>query len=224
MGATTIGIARAQQSAKQYRIAILDIVTPVQVMNESAHPHHPIWAPLFEELRRLGYVEGQNLTVERVGIGDYSRDVARRVVADNPDVIFADTDAVVHDVATMTSTVPIVGFASYFGAPSALIANPAHPGGNLTGVGAGPTIELIGKRLELLREMVPGMSRVGAIYLRENWERIKPDFEKTATRHTFPDFCARALVIVPRSASPATKSRRLIRSPRRRWQELKPVW
>jgi len=84
-----MGRARAQQSAKPYRIAILSPATPMGVMNESTGPEYPLWRPLFMEMRRLGYVEGQNLVVERYsGRSDYSPDLARKVVTGRPDVIF----------------------------------------------------------------------------------------------------------------------------------------
>jgi putative tryptophan/tyrosine transport system substrate-binding protein len=174
----TMGQARAE-AAKTYRIVILDPITPVDEMNESAGPYYPLWRPLFQELRRSGYVEGQNLTVERYGIKDYSPDLARKVVAGHPDVIFADGgNPVVHDLLPATSTIPIV--AIMFPVPS-FITNLSHPGGNLTGININPGDELIGKRLELLREMVPSMSRVGFLATREMWiHDFKTGVEKVA--------------------------------------------
>jgi putative tryptophan/tyrosine transport system substrate-binding protein len=171
------GRARAQQSAKQYRIAIFDAATPAEVMNESTGPDYPVWGPLFKELRRLGYVEGQNLTVERYsGSGSYSPDLARKVVASNPDVIFADTNY--WDLMSATTTIPIV--AMLF-APSQSGLSVAHPGRNLTGVSIAPGPEVVGKRLELLRGIVPNMSKVGLLAARANWEGLdKPVFEKFA--------------------------------------------
>jgi putative tryptophan/tyrosine transport system substrate-binding protein len=164
--ATAVGQARVA-AAKTYRIAILDPITPVEVMNESAGPYYPLWRPLFQELRRLGYVEGQNLTVERYGIKEYSPDLAQKVVGGHPDVIFAEGNAVVHDLIPATSTLPIV--ALMIRVQSGLITNLAHPGGNLTGINIGPGDEVAGKRLELLREMVPNMSKVGFLTTREMW-------------------------------------------------------
>jgi putative tryptophan/tyrosine transport system substrate-binding protein len=168
--------ARAE-TAKTYRIAILDPITPVDVMNEAAGPHYPLWRPLFHELRRLGYVEGQNLTVERYGITEYSPDLARKVVAGNPDVIFADQNTAVRDLTTATTTIPIVGIM----VQSSQDQNLAHPGRNLTGVSFALGIEFTGKRLELLREMVPSLSKVGLLTTRETWERdFKLSIEQVA--------------------------------------------
>jgi putative tryptophan/tyrosine transport system substrate-binding protein len=174
--AATMGQARAE-AAKTYRIAIFDPITPVEVMNESAGPHYPLWSPMFKELRRLGYVEGQNLTLERYGIKEYSPDLARKVVASRPDVIFADQNTGVRDVMAATKTIPIVGIM----VQSNQDQNLAHPGHNLTGCSAVLGIEFTGKRLQLLREMVPGLSTVGLLATQRTWERdFKPSIEGVA--------------------------------------------
>jgi putative tryptophan/tyrosine transport system substrate-binding protein len=178
--AATVGQARAE-AAKTFRIAILDSITPVEVMNESAGPYYPLWRPLFLELRRLGYVEGQNLTVERYGIKEYSPDLVRKVVGGHPDVIFDDAgNAGVHELMSATSTTPIV--AIFTSVPSALIASLAQPGGNLTGINIDPGDEFVGKRLELLREMLPNRSKVGFLATREIWKSINTGLEKAAKR------------------------------------------
>jgi putative tryptophan/tyrosine transport system substrate-binding protein len=166
--AAAMGQARAE-ATKTYRIAILDPVTPVDVMNESAGPYYPLWRPLFRELRRLGYVEGQNLTVERYGIKEYSPDLARKVVAGHSDVLFSDGgNAVAQDLMSATSTIPIV--AIMFPVLPSLVTNLAHPGRNLTGININPGDEVVGKRLELLRELVPNMSKVGVLTTRRDWK------------------------------------------------------
>ena len=176
--AATMPQVRAE-SVKTYRIAIFDLITPADVMNESAGPQYPLWRPLFTELRRLGYVEGHNLAIERYGIKEYSPDLARKVVAGHPDVIFADQNTAVRDVATATKTIPIVGIM----VQSSQGQNLAHPGGNLTGISFALGIEFTGKRLELLREMVPNISKVGLLTTRETWERdFKPSIEQVTKR------------------------------------------
>jgi putative tryptophan/tyrosine transport system substrate-binding protein len=170
LAAVAVGTARAQPSTKRYRIAILDPATPVKVMSEATGPEYPLWGPLFTELRRLGYVEGQNLVVERYsGQGHYSPDLARAVVSSNPNLIFAEPNRVVRDLLALTDTIPIVGVV---GDPvrTGIVTNLARPGGNFTGISvdAGPTV--YGKRLELLREIVPSMTRVGFLATRYSWE------------------------------------------------------
>jgi putative tryptophan/tyrosine transport system substrate-binding protein len=180
MLSSTLGSAHAQQT-KKYRIAILDPATPVEVMNESTGPEYPLWAPLFKELRRLGYVEGQNLVVERYsGRLNYTPDLARTVVATNPEVIFCLSNQIVHDLIGLTDRIPIVGLVAD-PIRAGLIRNMARPGGNFTGVSVDAGYDVWGKRLELLRELVPRMSTVGILVTRAQWESFfRTGFEKLA--------------------------------------------
>ncbi|MEO8783421.1 MAG: ABC transporter substrate-binding protein [Bradyrhizobium sp.] len=125
---------------------------------------------MFEELRRLGWVEGQNLTVEGYGReqGQSGLDVlAREIVRTNPDVIYTVGPGSV-SFKSATSLIPVVALTAD---PLALgIAQSlAHPGGNFTGVSidTGPSIH--GKRIALLREMFPAMSKLGCLALRFQW-------------------------------------------------------
>jgi putative tryptophan/tyrosine transport system substrate-binding protein len=178
LAAATMGQTRAS-AAKTYRIAIFDPVTPVEVINESAGPYYPLWRPLFTELHRLGYVEGQNLIVERYGIKEYSPDLARKVVAGHPDLIYADGTTAVHDVTTATKTIPIVGSVIIDPVHTRQVSSLARPGGNFTGTSVNAGYDFYGKRLELLREMVPNMSKVGFLVSRFSWENFyKPIIQK----------------------------------------------
>ena len=144
--------AQAQQAAKVPRIGVLAIQSPYL-------------DALRDGLREFGYVEGQNLTIEwRVASGgaeqfaDFAAELARLRV----DVIVAVNDQAVQAAQTATKTIPIVmGFATD---PVGLrfVASLARPGGNITGLSAqGP--ELSGKRLQLLKEVVPNLSRVAVL-------------------------------------------------------------
>ncbi len=117
---------------------------------------------VFEELRRLGHIEGQNLTVEGYGREQNvagPEALAADIVRSNPDVVFVvGPGAPIFKQATRT--IPIV---TVTGDPVAqgLARSLAHPGGNITGasVDAGPAIH--GKRIALLREMFPGDVEAG---------------------------------------------------------------
>jgi ABC-type uncharacterized transport system substrate-binding protein len=120
---------------------------------------------LFGELRRLGYVEGKNLVVERYfggSLAEIYRDVASDVVRRNPDLIYAVGPDVLLALKATTTTIPIVGLTSD---PVALgiVPSLSRPRGNITGssVDVGPHIW--GKRLELLTEAVSKLSRLGFI-------------------------------------------------------------
>jgi putative ABC transport system substrate-binding protein len=150
---------RAQALAKQHRIAIVIPAGPISSISDTGSRG---WQVFFEELRRLGGIEGQNLIVERYsgeGRPEGYADFAREVVKRNPDVIVASTNAVAKALRTATGTIPIV----WIGADAieaGLAANLARPGGNITGVTVNAGDEIWGKRLQILKEAVPSVSRV----------------------------------------------------------------
>jgi putative tryptophan/tyrosine transport system substrate-binding protein len=125
------------------------------------------WYPAFHEgLREGGWIPDRNLSIEyRFANNEPERlaALARDLVDLGPDVIFVPTRPALPAVRKATATIPIV-FVS-LGDPVAegWIASLAKPGGNLTGV-AGLSPELAGKRLELLRELVPSLSKVAVLW------------------------------------------------------------
>ncbi|MBV8121036.1 MAG: ABC transporter substrate-binding protein [Alphaproteobacteria bacterium] len=153
------GAVRAQEPAKQHRIAVVTPAGPVADISDTGVRE---WPAFYEELRRLGDIEGQNLTVDRYsGQGRPAGypDLARQVVSQSPDAIVAVTDAIARAVRAATGSIPIVwigGDPIQFGFAKSL----ARPGGNITGVTvfAGP--EIFGKRLQILKEAVPSVSKV----------------------------------------------------------------
>jgi putative ABC transport system substrate-binding protein len=158
---TTAQSMRAQERDNQHRIAVI-VAGPVDRLHD---PQVRPFRAFFEELRRLGDIEGQNLTVDGYSGGerpDAYADLAREVVNRNPDVIVAATDAIARAVHAAAGTIPIVwiggdpiqaGFATSF----------ARPGGNITGVTSNAGTEIWGKRLQILKEAVPTASK--AAYL-----------------------------------------------------------
>jgi putative ABC transport system substrate-binding protein len=130
------------------------------------------WRAFFGELRQLGYVEGQNLFIERYsaeGHHDRYADIARDIVASKPDLIVTGTNPVVLAFKAVTSTVPVVAF-MIDPLKAGLVSSLARPGGNLTGITLDPGIEIWGKRLELLKEAVPSTARTAFLGMREGWE------------------------------------------------------
>jgi putative ABC transport system substrate-binding protein len=160
-------VAQGQQSNSK-RLAIFSPSESSTLMHE--HSENRYYSVLFEELRRLGWVEGQNLTVEGFGREQYTSGLdvlATEIVQRNPDIIYTVGPGAV-SFKSATSRIPIVALT---GDPVALgIAQSlAHPGGNFTGVSidTGPSIH--GKRIALLREMFPTMSKLGCLALRFQW-------------------------------------------------------
>jgi putative tryptophan/tyrosine transport system substrate-binding protein len=167
--AAVIRPAEAQQHPTQ-RLALFHPAIPVSLLTETGGG--TAWRAFFGELRRLGYVEGQNLAIERYSAeGHHERyvDIAREIVASNPDLIVTGTNPVVLAFKTVTSTVPIVAF-MIDPLKAGLVDSLARPGGNLTGITLDPGIEIWGKRLELLKEAVPQTARIAFLGMREGWE------------------------------------------------------
>jgi putative ABC transport system substrate-binding protein len=117
-------------------------------------------------LRERGYVEGQNIVVER-RFGDANAErmveVAAELVRLKVDVIVTATDVAIAAVQRQTHTIPIVMANSTDPVGTGFVASLAHPGGNVTGI-ASISPDLNAKRLELLKEAVPGLSRVAIIW------------------------------------------------------------
>jgi putative ABC transport system substrate-binding protein len=161
--------ARAQQPAKMKRIAYVHSAANVSRISASGEP---FYRAFFEELSRLGYVEGQNLGVERYsGEGRPERyaELARDVVNTHPDLIVAVGARLSLDFKMATTTIPIV---TVIIDPIAmgLVASIARPGGNITGVAIAAGLEIIGKRMGLLVEAMPKLSTVGYLASRPFWE------------------------------------------------------
>jgi putative ABC transport system substrate-binding protein len=122
-----------------------------------------------------GYVEGQNLSVDRYsgkGRPEGYADLARDVVNRNPDVIVASTDAITRAVRAATDTIPIVwigGDPIEVGFATSL----AHPGKNITGVTVNAGDEIWRKRLQILKEAVPSASKVA--YLTTLTNTVSPE-------------------------------------------------
>ena len=158
---------RAQERVKQHRIAIV-ASRPVALIDD---PENLFFGAFFEELRRLGDIEGQNLTVERYSGGGRPAgyaDLAHQVVSGKPDVIVAGTNPIAAAVRAATGTIPIV-WAGVEGIRDGLAASLAHPGGNLTGVDFND-YELWGKRLQILKEAVPSASKIAFLLPHRTWE------------------------------------------------------
>jgi putative tryptophan/tyrosine transport system substrate-binding protein len=148
--------AEAQQAGRVYRLGILRATTPPPT-GQGTEP------TLRNALRELGYVEGQNLTVEgRYADGKLERlpVLARELVQLRVDIIIAIGSAAIRAAKEATTTIPIVMYGGFDPVAAGFVASLARPGGNVTGVVIGPGSSLTGKRLEQLREAVPRAARV----------------------------------------------------------------
>ncbi len=146
--------ARAQRAGPLPRIGYL---TP------GPNPREPAF---WQAMHDLGYVEGKTIVVDRRSAdGDFSRlpALALEIVKGKPDVIVAIVSASAIAVKQATSTIPIVVVGAADLIAAGLVGNLAHPGGNLTGTSSQSTAA-VGKLLELVRQLRPGATRVGALW------------------------------------------------------------
>jgi ABC-type uncharacterized transport system substrate-binding protein len=160
--------ARAQP-VRKVRIGVLLFSTP------ATDPNLPT---LRDALRRLGWTEGGNLTLEyRSGEGRIERlaQYAVELVQLKPDLIYALGGDVAPFAKSATSTVPIVVVVSNDPVQAGLVASLARPGGNLTGL-TFLLSDLAAKRLEMLRQIAPRIARVGILW---NPDHTDPDFKET---------------------------------------------
>src|SRR5262245_18357114 len=153
--------AEAQQPTKVYRVGWLNLGFPDDTFSKTDQVR-PDLDGLRQGLRALGYVEGQNLVIEaRFAEGKVERlsDLATEMVRRQVDVMLAAGTAATRAAQQATSTIPIVMASVADPVVNGFVASLAQPNGNITGV-AGLGVELSGKRLELLTETVPGVSRI----------------------------------------------------------------
>lgn len=171
--AAAVRTGRAQEQAKQHRIAIVIPAGPVAVISETSTDtlNRQLYQPFFEELRRLGDVEGQNLIVERYsgeGRPEGFPDLAREVAGRNPDVIVVISNPVALAAREASGTIPIV-WIGVGPIEAGLVTSLAHPGGNITGVSLFDA-ETYAKRLQILKDAVSSASRVAYLSPRKAWE------------------------------------------------------
>ena len=160
--------AAAQQSTNSKRLAIFSPAEPSADLHE--HSESKKSRAFFAELRRLGWIEGQNLKVESYGREQNTSGpeaLATEIVRSNPDVIHVvGPGAVIFK--KLTSRIPIVVITTD-PVKQGLAESLAHPGGNFTGASIDAGLSIHGKRIALLREMVPTMSKLGCLALRFQW-------------------------------------------------------
>jgi putative tryptophan/tyrosine transport system substrate-binding protein len=153
-------VSHAQVAAKVYRIGYLGQGSKsAELADGQALPS------LMQNLRALGYVEGTNLTVETRfadGRPEVLRPLAEQLVHIKPEVIVVASVGLAQFLLEHTSTIPIVALNAGELQAEPNVRSLARPGGNLTGMQVFSP-EIMGKRLQLLQEVVPGLRRVAVL-------------------------------------------------------------
>jgi putative ABC transport system substrate-binding protein len=151
-------IAYAQPAAKTARIGLLSL-------SKAADASGSVGGFVLG-LRELGYVDGRNVVIEeRDAAGNVDRlpGLAAELVALKVDVIVAPSTPAAQAAKRATSTIPIIFAGAAEPVTDGLVASLAHPGGNVTGL-SNASADLVGKRLELLKQAAPKLSRVAVLW------------------------------------------------------------
>ena len=167
-------MARPQETQRVYRIGVLRPGAPPSELEE---------APLLVALRELGY--GRSLEVEtRYAHGSPQRltALAKSLVDDKFDIVVAVGTVAVRAMKQATSTMPIVMFGNFDPVALGLVDSLSRPGGNVTGVLIAPDGTLAGKRLELLREVVPQATRIALLMPAEDIISLQVEETRRAAR------------------------------------------
>lgn len=175
--------ARAAESGKVYRIALVHPARPVSELVETGD--YSGFPAFLKELRRLGYVEGSNLVLLRFsGGGDPAgfASMARDVVGVGPELIATVSSRLILSFKAATSTIPVVGVMSdpiAFG----IVTSLAHPDASITGVVTDAGLEIWGKRLAMLLEAVPTAKSVGFLISEALWDGTMGAAFRQAAQH-----------------------------------------
>jgi putative ABC transport system substrate-binding protein len=164
---------RAQQAIKVYRVGYFFSTAPLAVM-AGFDPIDPVTRAFVRGLRALGYIEGENLVLERrsaEGKFELIDEIAAELVSLKLDVIVTGSgDFMAQALRRVTKSVPIVVSGSFDPVGAGLVASLARPDGNITGFieYIDPVFET--KRLQLLKEAVPRAIRVAFLGMRDVWD------------------------------------------------------
>jgi putative ABC transport system substrate-binding protein len=174
--------ARAQQGGKVYRIGF--------AANDPTIPITAAGAAFVEGLRENGFVEGKNIVIERrfaEGRSDRAVALIAELVRDNIDLLVT-SGAQIHPAAKQATTkIPIVMVNATDPVGEGLVASLARPGGNITGLVQVPSAELAGKRIQLLKDAAPQISRVAVL--------MNPDFSSDHSQWSALERAAQSLGI-----------------------------
>jgi putative ABC transport system substrate-binding protein len=149
--------ARAQQPIKPPTVGFLGAITPAA--------DSQLLAAFTQRLRDFGWIEGRNVAIDvrwAEGRSERFAEIAAELVRLKVDVIVTHTTPPVLAAKKATSTIPIVFATAGDPVGTGVVASLARPGGNVTGLSSQHT-DTVGKRLELLREVVPGIRRLGLL-------------------------------------------------------------
>jgi putative tryptophan/tyrosine transport system substrate-binding protein len=172
--------ARGQQGEKIYRIGFL--------ANDPTIPQQAAGRAFLDGLRDGGFIEGANIVIERrfaEGRLDRPSELANELVGLNVELIVASSPVAAIAAKQATKDIPIVFVNVLDPVGSGIVSSLARPGGNITGLASHVSPEIAGKRLELLKEAVPQISRVAVL--------LTADTESDTAQWSILEYAARSL-------------------------------
>jgi putative tryptophan/tyrosine transport system substrate-binding protein len=172
--------AHAQQPEKVYRIGFL--------ANDPTIPQQPAGRAFLDGLRESGFIEGANIVIERrfaEGRLDRPAELANDLVKLNVELIVASSPVAAIAAKQATKDIPIVFVNVLDPVGSGIVSSLARPGGNITGLASHASPEIAGKRLQLLKEAVPQISRVAVL--------LTADTETDTAEWSILEYAARSL-------------------------------
>ena len=155
------------------RVAWAQPARPVLVVvlyASESEDDEPAMRSFFDQLRRLGWIEGRNITYERLfgkGMRTYLESLAKSAVSSTPDLIFAASASIAQAVLKETDAIPVVFATSSDPVANGLVASLERPGRNATGAYQPPG-NVVQARFELIRESFPQLTRIGAVFDRRS--------------------------------------------------------
>jgi len=156
------------------------IVSVVVLFAGESEEDEPAARSFFDEMRRLGWVEGTNITYERLegrGEREYVEGLARSAASRIPDLIYATTTSTALAVVKETASIPVVFTSAADPVAAGLVASLVRPGGNATGAFQSLP-DAAQMRFELIREIYPGLKRFGVLL-----DRRAPDSSRQETMY-----------------------------------------
>jgi putative tryptophan/tyrosine transport system substrate-binding protein len=176
--------AHAQQAERVYRVGWVASTSPVTELI-GPNPTHPYAKAFLQAMRELGYVDGKNLVIEwRSAEGKFERlpQIVGELVALKVDVIVSPADVVIEKAKPVTSTIPIVMAGVVIPVERGFVQSLSRPGGNITGLSSEAGIDVVAKRVELIKELVPSVRRLVSLQSAENPPEVLRSVEEASRR------------------------------------------
>jgi len=161
--------AHAQQSERVFRVGWVASISPLSEL-VGTNPINSFARAFVQRMRELGYIERKNLAIEwRSAGGKFERlpEIVRELVALNVDVIVSGVDVVIKTAQAVTSTIPVVMAGITSPVELGFVQSLARPGGNITGLSAQVSLDIVGKRVGL--QSIPGLTVLYGGIVKKKW-------------------------------------------------------